>query len=218
MVNNTQVRAVQIRVPGSTTRVGFRTPLAFLPLRGGGVWNRGRTSPTVQISVPRSTAMKTIPDPPHLSTFKRRGGGSGIPYAAFRRPRSRRSDQRRLCSPALLNCPMLSQCGPSSYHFILTSAFPLLPCVIHSPLLFGPCGLTFFSPPTRSLPRVSFLHTSTSHPKASPLHPVFLPPRASPTPSLLSYTMSSTLASMPVPQAIQLFQVAAREVFPIPRS
>jgi hypothetical protein len=157
------------------------------------------------------------PPPPAFLPLSR-GGGSRIPYAYFRRPRSRRSDQRRLCSPALLNCPVLSQCGPSSYNFILTSAFPLLPCVIHSPLLFGPHGLTFFSPPTRSLPRVPFLHMSTSRPKASLLHPIFLPPRASPTPSLLSYTMSSMLTSMPIPQAIQLFQVAAREVFPIPRS
>jgi hypothetical protein len=81
--------------------------------------------------------MKTIPDPPPppppaflpLSG----GGGSGIPYAAFRRPRSRRPDQRRSCSPALLSCPVLNQCGPSSRHFIFPSAFPLLPCVIHSP-------------------------------------------------------------------------------------
>jgi hypothetical protein len=111
--------------------------------------------------------MKTIPDPPpRLSTFKRRGGVRN-PICSFRRPRSRRPDQRRSCSPALLSCPVLNQCGPSSRHFIFPSAFPLLPCVIHSPLLFGPRGLTFFSPSTHYLPRVPFLSTSASHPKAS---------------------------------------------------
>jgi hypothetical protein len=181
--------------------------------------------------------MKTIPDPPRLSTFKRGGGGSGIPYAAFRRPRSRCLDQRRSCSPALLSCPVLNQCGPSSRHFILPSTFPLLPCVIHLPLLFGPRGLSFFSPSTHYLPRVPSLSTLASYPKASsflppspstgclppwiilchPSHFSPLLPRTSPTSSLLSYTISSALASMPIPQAIQLFQMAAREVFRIPK-
>jgi hypothetical protein len=115
--------------------------------------------------------MKTIPDPPRLSTFKRRGGGGPESYAAFRRPRSRRPDQRRSCNPALLSCLVLNQCGPSSRHFILPSSFPLLPCVIHSPPLFGLRGLTFFSPPTRSLPRVPLLSTSASHPKANSFLP-----------------------------------------------
>jgi hypothetical protein len=120
--------------------------------------------------------MKNIPDPPRLSTFKRRGGGSGIPYAASRRLRSRHPDQWRSCSPTLLSYPVLNRCGPSSRHFILPSAFPLLPCVIHSPLLLGPHGSPFFPPSTHYLPRVPFLHTSTSRPKASPLAPVFPPP------------------------------------------
>jgi hypothetical protein len=181
--------------------------------------------------------MKIIPDPPAFLPLSGGGGGSGIAGATSRRPRSRRPDQRRSCSPALLSCPMLNQCGPSSRHFILPSTFPLLPCVIHSPLLFGLHGLTFFSPPTHYLPCVPFLSTSASHPKASsflppssstgclpswiilchPSHFSPLLPRTSPTSSLLSYTISSALASMPIPQAIQLFQVAAREVFCIPK-
>jgi hypothetical protein len=36
-----------------------------------------------------------IPDPPRLSTFKRRGGGSGIGGAPLQRLRSARLDQRR---------------------------------------------------------------------------------------------------------------------------
>jgi hypothetical protein len=130
MVSNEQVRAVQIRAPGSTARVGFRTPLAFLPLSGGGgggVRNRGRSSPTVQISAPGSTAMKTIPDPPPpppaflpLSG----GGGSGIPYAVSRRPRSRRPDRRHSHDPhhpQLLLC--LSVRGPLSRHIIFQPPF-----------------------------------------------------------------------------------------------
>jgi hypothetical protein len=49
---------------------------------GGGSGDRGRNSPTVQMSTIGSTAVETIPDspPPRLSTFKRRGGGgSEIP-------------------------------------------------------------------------------------------------------------------------------------------
>jgi len=41
---------------------------------GGGVRDRGRNSPTVQMSAPGSTAIKVRSDPPRLSTFKRRGG------------------------------------------------------------------------------------------------------------------------------------------------
>jgi hypothetical protein len=105
-VSHEQVRAAAIHAPGSTAHVEFRTPLAFLPLSkgGGGVQNQGRTSPTVQIGVPGSMAMKTIPDPPCLSTFKRRGGG-GVQNRAsnFRRLRLQRPDQWRLDNPILLS-------------------------------------------------------------------------------------------------------------------
>jgi hypothetical protein len=86
-VSHEQVRVAAIRAPGSTARIEFHTPPTFLPLRGGGVRNRGRISSTIQISTPGSTTIKTIPDPPCLSTFKRRGG-SEIMDAAFRWPRS----------------------------------------------------------------------------------------------------------------------------------
>jgi hypothetical protein len=179
MVSNKQDRAVQICAPRSTAHIGFRTPLAFRSLSkgGGGVRNRGRTSPTIQISTPGSTVMKTIPDPPRPSTFKRRGGGGGCPESHMQLPdgsRSRRPDQRRSCSPALLSYLVINQCGPSSCHFILPSAFPLLPCVIHSPLLLGPRGSPFFPTSAHFLPRVPFLSTSVSHPKANPSPPVFL--------------------------------------------
>jgi hypothetical protein len=73
--------------PGSTAHSKFRTLLAFRPLSkgggggGGGVRNRGRISPTAQMSAPGSAAIKVIPDPPRLSPFKL-GGGSGIINAA----------------------------------------------------------------------------------------------------------------------------------------
>jgi hypothetical protein len=35
-ISHEQVRAVQICAPRSTAHIGFRTPLAFLPLSGGG--------------------------------------------------------------------------------------------------------------------------------------------------------------------------------------
>jgi hypothetical protein len=158
------------------------------------------------------------------------------PTATIERP-----DQRRSCCPALLNCHMINQRGPSFCHFILPSACPLLPRVIHSPLLFSPRGSPFFPPSTHCLPRVPFLSTSFSHPKARSFlpssphlswclppwiilchsschHSHFSPPfPAPPMPSLLPYIMSSALALRSDPQAIQLFQVSAREVFPISR-
>jgi hypothetical protein len=144
--------------------------------------------------------------------------------------------------PPLSVALCLTSGGPSSCHFIFPSAFPLPPCVIHSLLLFGPRGSPFFSPSTHCLPCAPFLSTSVSNPKArsflpssphlpgifrhgsssvTPLrhHSHFSPllPHASPMSSLLPYTMSSALALRSDPQAIQLFQVSAREVFPIPR-
>jgi hypothetical protein len=101
--------------------------------------------------------MKTIPDPPppRLSTFKRRGG-SGIEDAPFRRPGSTRPDQRRLNNPALLSRSMFSQRGPLPCLVVFLPAFPLLPCVIHPPSLFGPRGPPFLSPSPHYLPRVPF--------------------------------------------------------------
>ena len=193
------------------------------------------------MSAPGSTAMETISDPPHLSTFKRKGGVRNQ-TSSFPRLRFQCSDQLRQGSHVLLSYPMLNQHGPSSCHFILPSAFPLLPCVIHSPLLFGPRGSPFFPPSTHRLPRVLHLSTSVSHPKArsflpsSPHLPRYLlpwiilchpslsslsllttPSMRSPMSSLLPCPVSSVLALMSALQAIQLFQVAAREVFPIPR-
>jgi hypothetical protein len=115
--------------------------------------------------------MKTFSDPPPAFLPLSRGGGSEILCAALQRPRSKCPDQRRSCSPALLNCHMINQCGPSFCHFILPSAFPLLPRVIHSPLLFSPRGSPFFPSSVHFPPRVPFLSTSVSHPKAS----LFLP-------------------------------------------
>jgi hypothetical protein len=124
---------VQIHAPGSTAHVGFRTPLAFLPLSGGGPESGAHLSNgSYQRARINGDEDHSGPPPPAFLPLSR-GGGSGIPYAAFRRPRSRRSDQRRSCSPTLLSCPVLNQCGPSSRHFIFPSAFSLPPCVIHSP-------------------------------------------------------------------------------------
>jgi hypothetical protein len=79
-------------------------------------------------------------------------------------------------SPALLNCPVINQCGPYPHHFILPSTFPLLPCVIHSPLLFVWSPL--FSSSTHCLPRVPFLfHVSLSpEGESSRLLPPFFSP------------------------------------------
>jgi hypothetical protein len=171
--------------PRSTAHSKFRTPLAFRPLSkaGGGGPESGAhlsNSPD-QCAQINGDEDHSGPPPPAFLPLGRRGG-SGIPSVAFRRPRSWRLDQRRSCGPAPLSCPVLNQCGPSSCHFILSFTFPLLPCVIQSPLLFGPRGSLFFPPSAHRLPLIPFLSTSVSHPKArsflpsSPHLPGCIPP------------------------------------------
>jgi hypothetical protein len=132
VVSSKQDRAVQICAPRSTAHIGFRTPLAFRSLSrggGGGVRNRGRTFPTVQMSTPGSTAMKTIPDPPppppppRPSTFKRRGGVRNH-RCSFRRPRSRSPDQWFRHGPNLPGRPVFNPHGPASRHVIFCPPFP----------------------------------------------------------------------------------------------
>jgi hypothetical protein len=65
----------------------------------------------------------------------------------------------------------LTSVGPPP---IISSFLPPFPCCRVSPihlLLPGPCGLTFFSPSTRPLPRVPLLSTSASHPKVNSFLP-----------------------------------------------
>jgi hypothetical protein len=73
------------------------------------------------------------------------GGGSGIADAAFRRPRSRSPDQRLMSSLIPLSYPDFNRVGPSPIMSSSLSAFPVLPCVIHPPPLFGPRGPPFSS-------------------------------------------------------------------------
>jgi hypothetical protein len=77
---------------------------------------------------------------------------------------------------------------------VISSSLPPFPCCrvssIHL-LLFGPCGLISFSPPTRSLPRVPLLSTSASHLKANS----FLP-SSSLSPDVFPHQLSSTILVM----------------------
>jgi hypothetical protein len=128
----------------------------------------------------------------------------------------------------------LTPCGPFSHlrTFLYTS--PLLSCVIYPPPHFRPGGpspvpmsshhlshiLLLFhislSPKgesSRLLPPSLHLMSSVVFPSSltSPICPY------NPVPSFLSCASSSALASILVPQAIQLFQVAAQEVVHIPK-
>jgi hypothetical protein len=230
MVSSKQDRTVQICVPRSTAHSKFWTPLAFRPLsKGGGGPESGAhlsDGPDERARIDGDED-HSGPPPPRLSTFKRKGGVRNQ-TSSFPRLRFQCSDQRRQGSHVLLSYPVLNQRGPSSCHFILPSAFPLLPCVIHSLLLFGPRGFPFFPPSAHRLPRVPYLSTSVSHPKArsflpsSPHPPGYLPPwiifcrpslsslaplatpstHTPPMSSLLPYTMSTALALRSDPQAI----------------
>jgi hypothetical protein len=175
MVSSKQDRAVQICAPRSTAHIGFRTPLAFRSLSkgGGGVRNRGRTSPTVQMSAPGSTAMKTIPDPPRLSTFKRRGGVRNR-RCSFRRPRSSSPDQRLRHGPDLLSCPVFNPHGPASRHVIFLPAFPLPPCVTVHLSLTLPDGLSLVSSSIYHSPRILFPLCQPFTKLASSIHPLSL--------------------------------------------
>jgi hypothetical protein len=170
--------------------------------------------------------MKAIPDPPpRLSTFKRRGGVRNR-GCSFRRPRSRSPDQRLRRGPDLLSCLVFNPCGPFSRHDISLSAFPLLPCVTVHPSLTLPYGLFLVSSSIYHPPRIPFPPCQPSQPATSILPPFLLrlhvySPAASlashrspfvlavVAPSFRSLTPLPVLASIPVLQAIQLFQVAA---------
>jgi hypothetical protein len=131
-------------------------PPAFLPLSGGGVQNPGCTSSTAQISVPGSTVMKEIQDPPCLSTFKRRGGlrnqTRNSPMAKILTTES--TTLARPASSAAALC--LSAHGPLSHHItfqppfscrhVLSIYLSFMVCVAFPPFLSS----------TYHLPRVSF--------------------------------------------------------------
>jgi hypothetical protein len=72
-----RIWTARVQPPKSTTEVPFRTPLAILPLMGGGggVRNWARNSRTDEIYSVRSTVSQWIPDPPCQSTFNEGGGG-----------------------------------------------------------------------------------------------------------------------------------------------
>jgi hypothetical protein len=159
--------------------------------------------------------------------------------AALQRSRSRSSDQRPMDGLIPLSFPAFNLRGPFSCHVIFLSSFLLLPCVIHLPPLFGPRGPPSFSSSTRCLPHVPFpprqpltkLHLLHLFSRLLHLYPFCL--MSSPATSLISHrsyfapavvapslrcrTPLFALASIPVLQAIQLFQVAARGVFRIPK-
>jgi hypothetical protein len=104
--------------------------LSTFKRRGGGVRNRGRTSPTATIRAPGSTTHIGFQEPPRLSTFKRRGGGgSGIEGAPLRRLRSERPDQWRTGNPTLLSSLLLINVGPSP---AVSPPEPPLPCSLSS--------------------------------------------------------------------------------------
>jgi hypothetical protein len=153
LLKGNQFSTVGFHAPRSTVRIGFRTPPAFLPLSGGGgVRNRRHISSMVLIGALGSMMLKAIPDPPCLSTFKQRGGGSGIGHAASQRPRSKHSDQRCSGDLTLLSRSTLNQCG----------AFPH--CVTSRAA--SPCSLSS-TPPHDVAPPQSIVH---SPPAMCPAH------------------------------------------------
>jgi hypothetical protein len=119
--------------------------------------------------------MKTIPDPPRLSTFKRRGGVRNR-ISSFLRLRFQRLDQRRQGSHVLLSCPVFNPVWallPSFHIFLFT--FPLLPCVIYPLPLFGPGGPSPFPLSSHRLPRIPLLFHVSLSPKNESITP-HLPP------------------------------------------
>ena len=124
----------------------------------------------------------------------------------------------------LFSLPPFPCCRVSSTHLSSVVLVALLSPTIHSfpatcPTPFPHPFLTqrrvhspVFSPSTwMSSAMVHPLSPSLSSPSL-----LAIPSTHPPMPSHLPFTMSSALALMSVLQAIQLFQVAAREVFPIP--
>jgi hypothetical protein len=87
--------------------------------------------------------VKTIPDPPRLSTFKRKGGVQN-PICTFPNSHDRGTQiDDTHTTRIILSCSVL-KCAWAplpSYHFPTTIL--LLTCVILLPLFYGPCSLPF---------------------------------------------------------------------------
>jgi hypothetical protein len=124
-----QLWAARIRAPRSMVRIRFWSPLAFLPLSGGGgggVRNRERTSPTATIRAPRSTVHRKFQTPIAFLPLIR-GGGVRNQARIFPRLRSKRPDQRCTGDPTLLSLSAFNQCGAFPRRVTSRAASPLLP-------------------------------------------------------------------------------------------
>jgi hypothetical protein len=213
--------------------MGFRTPPAFLPLSGGG--GGGPESGVHLFNGPDQRAR--INDnkgnsgpPPTFLPLSGGGGGSGIersfPTAEILAPGS--TTLARSHHPQLLS--FKSTWGP-------------LPCRVTLPFVHPPSSVYVVHPTchhpltthrvTRSLPRqpptkgvsimchlpspplISFCHVSSPITSLTPHRFLFHPCGCGPITLLLSPTFA--LASIPILQAIQLVQVAAREALHIPK-
>jgi hypothetical protein len=114
--------------------------------------------------------MKTIPDPPAFLPLRGGGGPKFHMHLYNGHDRGARINGARAAPPfSVARC--LTSVGPPP---IISYFLPPFPCCRVSPihlLLPGPHGLTFFSPPTRPLPRVPLLSMSASHPKVNSFLP-----------------------------------------------
>jgi hypothetical protein len=178
----------------------------------------------VPIGAPRSTTIKEILNPPCLSTFKRRGGPElGMQLSdgqdqcawindAWKIPSFSAALYLVIVGPFLRYVTSLGNLSPVA--MCHRSASPLWPLwslphlIIHSPPKSSHLlsGVLLPSP-------IVFRQVSSSVALLTPRH--FFHVLTVSTPPLLSCTPSFALASTPIRQAIQLFQVAAQGVFHI---
>jgi hypothetical protein len=108
-------------------RSGFWSPPTFLPLsRGGGVQNRGCTSPTATIRVSGSTMDIGFWSPPAFLYLSGGGGGGGfrIEGAPLRWLRLECPDQRRIGNHTLLSRSSFNQCEAFPCHVTSQAATP----------------------------------------------------------------------------------------------
>ena len=141
--------------------------------RREGVRDRGCSSPTVQISAPGSTTVKSSSDPPRLSTFKRRGGGPGSHVQlSDGQNRSTQINGARVALP-LLAIRCLTSVGPPP---VISFFFCLSPAAMCHPLTSPQWSSwpSFLPPSTPFSPRVPIPFHVGFSPKVPHILPTYL--------------------------------------------
>jgi hypothetical protein len=150
-LNGNQIWMEGIRAPESTTRIGFWSPPAFLPLsRRGGSRIEGAPLQRLQSEIPDQWHARCFWTPLAFLPLSG-GGGSRIEDTSLRRLRLEHPGQQRIGNPNILCLSVFNQHGPLSCRVIFCAIFPLVICSPPSCVMrlipFSPSSSSDICPP-----------------------------------------------------------------------